>query len=410
MSKVILIRVSGPDQLGITHRITTVLTRIEATILDIGQAVIHSNLALGMLVKIADSDSTDLVYAEVSKALAGSALTMEIDNVSAEDYNEWVGLQGKPRHIVTLLAPQVRAEHIARLTSELSESGVNIDKIHRLSGRAPLEATDSVGDEHSDKMQACVEFSIRGAFDDEQRVRSSLLQLSAEMNIDIAVQLDNMYRRNRRLVAFDMDSTLIDREVIDELAVEAGIGDQVAAITESAMRGELDFNQSFEKRMGLLKGLDEAALDRVYQRLQLNDGVEKLMAGLKKLGYKTAILSGGFTYFAERLQQRLGFDYVYANTLEIVDGVVTGRAIPPVVNGARKAELLQEIAKQENLSMEQVIAIGDGANDLPMLSLAGLGVAFRAKPLVKQKARQSISTLGLDAVLYLLGISDQDRL
>jgi phosphoserine phosphatase len=188
------------------------------------------------------------------------------------------------------------------------------------------------------------------------------------------------------------------------------VGEQVATITEAAMRGEIDFKESFTRRVALLKGLHESALEQVAGELKLVEGAETLIKTLKSLGYKTAILSGGFTFFANRLRDQLGFDYVYANELDILDGVVTGKVIGDVVDGMRKAHLLQNIASKENIALEQVIAIGDGANDLPMLSLSGLGVAFRAKPLVKQSARQSISTLGLDSVLYLLGISDRERM
>jgi len=226
----------------------------------------------------------------------------------------------------------------------------------------------------------------------------------------VAFQHDNVYRRNRRLVAFDMDSTLIQTEVIDELARLAGVGDQVAQITESAMRGELDFQASFRKRVGLLKGLPESALQRVIDTVPLMDGAERLIATLRRLGYKTAILSGGFTFVGRELQRRLGIDYLHANELDIVDGAVTGNVKGEIVDGARKAHYLAEIAKAEGLSMEQVIAVGDGANDLPMLRLAGLGIAFRAKPVVRQSARQAISTMGLDGILYLLGVRDREAI
>ena len=318
-------------------------------------------------------------------------------------YQHWVDQQGKPRHIVTLLARRVAAHHIARVTAVTVEQGLNIDKITRLSGRVPLDGVQQ-------QTKACVEFSLRGVPVDLTALRASLLELSAELDIDVAYQEDNIYRRNRRLVVFDMDSTLIEAEVIDELAKEAGVGDQVAAITDAAMRGELDFKASFAERMWLLRGLDESVLAAVAARLKLTEGAENLMSTLRLLGYRTAILSGGFDYFARHIQEQLGIDYIYANHLEVVDGQVTGRVCGEVVDGQRKAQLLREIAARENISLEQVIAVGDGANDLPMLSIAGLGIAFRAKPLVKATAKQSISKLGLDGILYLMGLSDRDTL
>jgi phosphoserine phosphatase len=255
--------------------------------------------------------------------------------------------------------------------------------------------------------KACVEFTVRGELSDSSAFRSNLLEVAGALDVDLAFQEDNMYRRNRRLVAFDMDSTLIEAEVIDELAIEAGVGEQVSAITERAMRGELDFSESFRARVALLKGLEEQALEQVAGRLKITEGAEHLISTLHTLGYKTAILSGGFTYFARHLQARLGIDYVYANELDILDGRVTGEVTGAIVDGVRKAELLRELASDEGVDLEQVIAVGDGANDLPMLSIAGLGIAFRAKPLVQQSAEQSISTLGLDAILYLLGFSDK---
>lgn len=223
----------------------------------------------------------------------------------------------------------------------------------------------------------------------------------------MAVQEDSLYRRNRRLVVFDMDSTLIQCEVIDELAKAAGVGDAVAAITERAMQGELDFKESFSHRLRLLRGLDQRKLAGIAERLPLTDGAERLIATLQQLGYKTAIISGGFTFFGRTLQAKLGIDYVFANELEIVDGLVTGRVIEPVVDGAKKAEILVQLAAHEGISLEQVIAVGDGANDIPMLSNAGLGIAFRAKPLVRQQAQQALGELGLDSILYLLGLHDR---
>jgi phosphoserine phosphatase len=321
--------------------------------------------------------------------------------ISEERYQNWVEQQGKPRHMVTLLARKIDAIHIALVATVCADYQLNIDKIVRLSGRMHLDDSDKLG-------RACVEFSVRGEADNPQQFRNSLLELASQHDIDIAYQEDNIYRRNRQLVVFDMDSTLIDAEVIDELAKEAGVGEQVAAITEAAMQGELDFKQSFAQRMALLKGLDVNVLQSVAERLQLNEGAEHLLKTLKRLGFKTAIVSGGFTYFGHYLQRILGVDYVYANELDIEGGLVTGKVKGDIIDGQRKADLLRELADREGLALQQVIAVGDGANDLPMLNIAGLGIAFRAKPLVKASAKQSISNLGLDGILYLLGYSDKD--
>lgn len=403
MREIILINVSGEDKPGVTRAVSEVLVEHGSDVLDIGQAVIHDSLNLGILAKIPENQDAAQVQKEILFSLHAMDMKVRFLSISEESYEHWVGQQGKPRHIVTLLAHRVTAQHIARVTTVTVEQGLNIDKITRLSGRVPLELIE-------DHSKACVEFSLRGEPTDMSALRSSLLELSAEMDVDVAYQEDNIYRRNRRLVVFDMDSTLIDAEVIDELAKEAGVGEQVSAITESAMRGELDFKESFVRRMALLKGLDESVLERVAQRLRLTEGAEALISTLKRLGYKTAILSGGFDYFAKRIQEKLGIDYVYANQLEIVGGKVTGNVAGEVVDGQRKAQLLREIAAGENIDLEQVIAVGDGANDLPMLSIAGLGIAFRAKPLVKATAKQAISKLGLDGILYLMGFSDRDTL
>jgi phosphoserine phosphatase len=399
--EILLINVSGEDKPGITRAVSEVLVEHNCDVLDIGQAVIHDNLNLGILVKIPQEQKADQVQKEILFSLHAMDMKVRFQAISEDSYDHWVGQQGKPRHIVTLLARRVTANHIARVTTVTLDQGLNIDKITRLSGRVPLERID-------DDSKACVEFSLRGVPTDMSALRASLLELSSEMDVDVAYQEDDIYRRNRRVVVFDMDSTLIDAEVIDELAKEAGVGGQVAEITEAAMRGELDFKESFSRRMALLKGLDASVLEEVAARLQLTEGAEALISTLRRLGYKTAILSGGFDYFARHIQKRLGIDYVHANQLEVVDGKVTGRVSGEVVDGDRKAQLLREIAEGEKVDLEQVIAVGDGANDLPMLSIAGLGIAFRAKPLVKANAKQSISKLGLDGILYLMGISDRD--
>ncbi|WP_414728039.1 phosphoserine phosphatase SerB [Zhongshania aliphaticivorans] len=400
MNEIILINIAGDDRPGVTSSITGILADHGVNILDIGQAVIHDNLALGLLVEVPASAEAASILKDILFRTHEMQMQVRFLPVSPESYNQWVTGQGKQRHIVTLLARKITGRHIASVTDIVSRYELNIDRIDRLSGRVPLEGG-------AQQSKACVELSVRGNLVDASDFRRELLHLASELDIDIAYQEDNMFRRTRRLVAFDMDSTLIEAEVIDELAKAAGVGDQVAEITERAMRGEIDFTESFKARVALLKGLDESVLEGIAASLKITEGAEKLVSTLKQLGYKTAILSGGFSYFGQYLQQKLGIDYVYANELVIRDGRVTGEVEGIVVDGQRKAELLRDIAQREGLNLEQVIAVGDGANDLPMLSIAGLGIAFRAKPIVRENAKQSISTLGLDGILYLLGISDR---
>lgn len=402
MNHILLITLSGDDQSGVTAGLTSILAGHSVNILDIGQAVIHSTLTLGLLVELPVDTPSKQVVAAIKAFAAARGLRVVTDKVSGDSYNQWVDAQGMERYIITLLARKITSDQIARVTSVISSHGLNIQGINRLSGRIPMGELPA-------QSKACVEFSARGSLPVAAEFRRELLEVAGALDVDLAYQQDNMYRRNRRLVVFDMDSTLIEAEVIDELAKVAGVGDEVSAITERAMRGEIDFSESFRKRVALLCGLKESALRRVADELKITEGAEHLISTLRALGFKTAILSGGFTYFARHLQERLGMDYVYANELDIDDGVVTGKVSGTIVDGARKAELLRQLAREEGIDLQQVIAVGDGANDLPMLSIAGLGIAFRAKPLVKKTAEQSISTLGLDAILYLLGISDKHQ-
>jgi phosphoserine phosphatase len=403
VTELVLIRVVGADKPGLTAHITAILAQYKVTILDIGQAEIHDSLSLGILAAIPSTPESAPVLKDVLFKAHAIGLTVSFTPVDSESYEKWVLGQGKDRHIITLLARTISAEHIARITAIVAEHGLNIDNITRLTGRVPLEEElDS-----SIPTRACVEFSVRGDAD-QAVLREKFLAVSNDLDVDIAVQEDNVYRRNRRLVAFDMDSTLIEAEVIDELAAAAGVGEQVAEITERAMRGEIDFTESFHERVALLKGLSGDVLQEIAERLPVTEGAERLIRNLKSLGYTTVILSGGFNYFGNYLKNKLGIDYVFANELDMEDGIVTGKVTGTVVDGNRKAQLLREIAEKEGIRLEQTIAVGDGANDLPMLSIAGLGIAFRAKPLVQESAQQSISILGLDGVLYLLGYRDRD--
>lgn len=397
-TELILVRITGEDRPGLTASITEILAKYDVTILDIGQADIHNTLSLGILCK-ANENNSGFIMKELLFKASSLGVAIGFYPVSAEEYNEWVSMQGKNRYILTLLGRKLSARQIASVTRILAEQGMNIDAIKRLTGRIPLNESEA-------KTRACIEFSVRGTPKDKTAMQGQLMKLSKELEMDFSFQLDNMYRRMRRLICFDMDSTLIETEVIDELAIKAGVGDQVKAITERAMRGEIDFIESFRERVALLKGLDESVMKDIAENLPITEGVDRLMFVLKKYGYKIAILSGGFTYFGQYLQKKYGIDYVYANELEIVDGKLTGRYLGDVVDGKRKAELLRLIAQVEKVDIAQTIAVGDGANDLPMLSIAGLGIAYHAKPKVVENAKQSINTIGLDGVLYFLGFKD----
>ena len=395
----ILIRITGQDRPGLTVSFMKILASKDAKILDIGQADLHATLSLGILIRI-NSDVSGQVMKELLFKATELGVNIGFSPVTDEEYENWVNRQGKNRYILTIMGRSLSAKQIEAATEVITKQGLNIDSILRLTGRTSIKHP-------SPKGKACIQFSLRGNPENRAAMQEELMHISSEMEIDFSFQRDDMYRRMRRLICFDMDSTLIQTECIDELAERAGVGDQVRAITESAMRGEIDFKESFTRRVALLKGLDSSVMEDIAQNLPITEGVDRLMFVLKRCGYKIAILSGGFTYFGEHLQRKYGIDYVYANELEIgEDGKLTGRFVGEIVDGHRKAELLKLIAQVEKVNLAQTIAVGDGANDLPMLSEAGLGIAFHAKPRVVANAKQSINTIGLDGVLYFLGFKD----
>lgn len=399
-TEIFLLNISGQDKPGLTSGLTSVLAEYDAKVLDIGQANIHDTLSLGIMFEIESGEKSSAVQKDLLFKAYELGIKAKFTSISLDDYEHWVSLQGKDRYIVTILGEKLSANQISRITKVISEKNLNIDAIKRLTGRLSLVKEEEYP-------RASIELSIRGKIDNKVEFTEKFMQISHDLDVDIAFQEDNIYRRNRRLVCFDMDSTLIQTEVIDELAELAGVGGEVKSITESAMQGKIDFNESFIRRMKLLKGLNEESLEKVAKNLPITKGARRLIDTLKSYGFKTAILSGGFSYFGNYLQKELGIDYVYANQLEIKDGALTGNYLGDIVNGEKKAEYLKQIVEKEGIHINQTIAVGDGANDLQMLNIAGLGIAFHAKPTVKDNAQSSISSIGLDGVLYLLGYHDR---
>ncbi|MDA8135124.1 MAG: phosphoserine phosphatase SerB [Desulfobacteraceae bacterium] len=401
MRELILINITGKDRPGLTSSLTRTLAQYEITILDIGQAVIHDYLSLGMLIEIPSRHSSSSILKDLVFQAHKLGIQIQFSPIDMENYAGWMTRNGHERLMITLLGRTLTAEQLTGVTAVIAEASLNIDIITNLSGSIPL-------DQPGLQPKACIKLTVSGSPRDPEQLRRQLFEISEKTGIDISFSVDNIYRHARKLIVFDMDSTLIQCEVIDELAKHAGAGEEVARITESAMRGDMDFKESFTRRLALLKGLDQGVLDEVAQTIELTEGAERVMGVLKQLGFKIGIISGGFDYFGKILQARLGLDYVFTNTLDIKDGKITGRVSGEIIDGPRKAEILKTIAVVENISLEQTIAVGDGSNDLPMLGIAGLGIAFHAKPLVRQKAKQSISSVGLDGLLYLMGISERE--
>ncbi len=401
MGEIVLINITGRDRTGVDSCFTCILARYDVKILDIGQSVIHEHISLGILADIPSAEDFSEIFKDMLFEGYKLGLHVDITPVDPDGYEKWVLAKGRERRIITILGRTVNARQIAAITSVCAENNLNIDYITRLTGRISLQNPQP-------KPRACIQFSVSGTPKNIRQMRGRFMEISRTTGVDISFHVDNIYQKNRKLVVFDMDSTLIQAEVIVELAKVAGVGQEVEHITRLAMQGEMDFKESFCRRVALLKGLHQKDLEKITRTLPLTEGAELVTATLKRLGYKLGILSGGFTFVGEYLRTKLGFDYVYANELDMQDNLVTGRVKGDIVDGEKKAGLLREIARKENLSIEQTIAVGDGANDLPMISIAGLGVAFNAKPVVREKADNTLTTMGLDGLLYLMGIHERE--
>jgi phosphoserine phosphatase len=403
MQSIVQINITGENSPDHIDKLLQTLSAYTITILDINQAVVYESFSLSLLVELPSREEDhETVLKDVLYQSHNLGLHMEFRGVSSEEYEGWLRSRRQKRYTLTILGPTLTARHIAGITELIRAVGLEISYTHRLSARRPLADSGSG--------PTCIELDLQGPAVDISWLRRKFQALSRDSGIDIGIQEDTPYRRHRRLIAFDMDSTLIRTEVIDELARRAGVEGEVCRITERAMNGELDFKQSLISRVAQLKGLPRSELEQAAREMPLTEGAQRLIRNLKILGYKVAIISGGFTYFGRHLQNRLGIDYVFANELEIEDDQLTGGVCGEIVDGEKKAEILQYLADKENISLEQVIAVGDGANDLPMLNLAGLGIAFRAKPMVKEGAKQALSNVSLDCVLYFLGLRDREAM
>jgi len=386
----VLITVTGPDRTGVTATLTGILSQQGASLHDIEQVVVQGQLTLCLLV---DVPETRDVLKELLFAAKQLGMDLDFKPVATSEARPVPTLNEARRYVITAIGPTLGAAHLHAIASTLAAEGANIEKIGRL----------------SENTLASVEIhALLPPGGDSDALKRTLLAVATSAGFDVSLQRESLYRRSKRLVVLDMDSTLIRIEVIDELARAAGVGAEVARITERAMQGEMDYDQSLRQRVALLSGLNVAVLDNLAQNLPLTDGAETLVRVLKRLGYKIAVISGGFSRAAEALKRRLGVDYAYSNNLEVQGGKLTGKVVGPIVNAQRKAELLETIAQAEGVLLDQVIAVGDGANDALMLERAGLGIAFHAKPKLREAADTSITAAGLDAILYLLGFSARE--
>jgi phosphoserine phosphatase len=383
----LLITLTGRDRPGVTSRLFAILSRHPLTVTDIEQVVIRGRLVLGVLLDCDAPPDLTGIHAAVS-SLAGD-LGLEAEITAGSGGPGDAPARGGRLH-VTLLGSPLTPGAITAIAGRIAASGANIDRIGRLAQR-PV---------------TCIEMDVSGG--DPDLLRGDLAQAAAAQGVDVAVQRGGLHRRALRLIVMDVDSTLIRDEVIDLLAARAGCADEVAKVTEAAMRGELDFATALRERVGLLAGLGAEVLDEVRRELRLTAGAETLIRTLRGLGYKSGIVSGGFTEVIAPLAAELGIDYVAANSLEITAGKLTGRLSGPVIDRAGKAAALRRFAADAGVPLSQTVAVGDGANDLDMIAAAGLGVAFNARPVVRDAADTSLSVPYLDAILYLLGISSED--
>jgi phosphoserine phosphatase len=389
----VLIKVSGPDHPGITSELMNIIRKTNNPLLDMGQSVTHGLLSLSFVIRVSE-ENNDSDHVLKDLLFAANNLGLKLDYKIVE--KEVIPNQEMEKFILNCVSvDNINANFVGDIATVLSTHGINIKRI------------DKVSPKNFRSLEISTEVPV-GL--DWTQVKSELISTSNGHKVDVAFLKDNVFRRSKRLIVFDMDSTLIQTEVIDELADACGVGEEIRAITEEAMNGELDFDESLIKRVSKLKGLDASKMEEILNNLPLTPGVEDFIKTIKQLGYKVAVISGGFTYFAYALKQKLGLDYAFANELEIIDGKLTGKVTGTIINAEQKALLVKLISQQENISLEQVVAIGDGANDLPMLATAGLGIAFHAKEVVKKKAQQHMSHGPMTSILYFLGIPGHENL
>jgi phosphoserine phosphatase len=383
LPRTLLITMTGKDRPGVTSLVFDTLAQFGVEVIDIEQIVLRRRLILGLLVT-SPRDWNPLRTA-MERVASGLGMTFDIDRGSGDNRPRPEG-----RSHVTVLGTPLKSSAVAAIAGRIADTGANIDRIERMA-RYPITAID---------------LHVSGV--DPEKLRDILAREAAVQSVDIAVQAANLMRRGMRLIVMDVDSTLIQGEVIEMLAAHAGCEDEVARVTEQAMRGELDFAASLRHRVALLAGLDATALDQVYDELELAPGARTTVRVLKRLGYRFAIVSGGFTQLTDRLATDLDIDFSMANRLEIVDGKITGRVLGDIVDRAGKAQALRRFAAESGVPVSATIAIGDGANDIDMLNAAGLGIAFNAKPVVQEAAHAAVNVPYMDAVLYLLGISREE--